>query len=132
MGKRSQLRRHRRRRGGENSLDQIVHGTESGADKVTAVVTKYPKKFGDAIGNELMYKETRRHKAKRKLKGAADKVANFLEKFKFWGGRRRTRRGRRHRHTRRCRHRRRHRHTKRCRHPRRRRRRRRRTKRRRR
>ena len=102
MGK-SRSRRHRRRRGGENSLQQVVHGTEAGADKFTHVVMKEPDKFADAIGGELTGKETRRNKAKRKLKEAGGQlkevgtqVTNFLKKLKFWGGRRRrTRRGRR-------------------------------------
>lgn len=114
MGK-SRSRRHHRRRGGENSLEQIIHGTESGTDKFTHTVMKEPDKFGDAISGEVMGKETRRGKAGRKVKEFGGQVTNFLKKLKFWGGRRRTRRGRRRRRTRHCRHHHRRRHTKRCR-----------------
>ena len=86
MGK-SRSRRHHRRRGGENSLEQIIHGTESGTDKFTHTVMKEPDKFGDAISGEVMGKETRRGKAGRKVKEFGGQVTNFLKKLKFWGGR---------------------------------------------
>ena len=106
MGKR-RSRRHRRRRGGVNSFEQIKHG----ADHVTNTVLSKPKEYAGAISGEL--KETPQHKVKRKAREAGGHIMGFLKKLKFWGGRRRTRRRRR--HTRRCHHRRGRRHTKRCR-----------------
>jgi len=107
MGKR-RSRRHRRRRGGVNSFEQMKHG----ADHVTNTVLSKPKEYASAISGEL--KETPKHKVKRKAHEVGGHIMGFLKNLKFWGGRRRTRRRRR-RHTRRCHHRRGRRHTKRCR-----------------
>ena len=113
--KRRSRRSRRRRRGGVNSLEQVEHG----ADKVTGTVLSKPKEFAGAIGGEVggLGGDLERPfaRAGRKAKELGGNFVGFLKKLKFWGGRRRTRRGRRHHHTRRCRHRRRHRHTKRCR-----------------